>query len=115
MVNEPRYNAFKRLLKELKINEEYADRLVDFIDPDKVPRVPGGETNAKNNFLFSLSELSYIFPDDIMKTIAPYLTVFGDGKININTADVLLLKTLHPDMTGALAERIKEVAAIQAL
>ena len=108
-VNETGYNIFKRLLKELKINEEYADRLVDFIDPDKIPRVPGGESNAKNNFLFSLSELSYIFPDDVIKTVMPYLSVFGDGKININTADLLLLKTLHSGMTGALAQRIKEV------
>lgn len=108
-VNETQYNIFKRLLRELKINEEYADRLVDFIDPDKIPRVPGGEYNAKNHFLFSLSELSYIFPDDVVKTVMPYLTVFGDGKININTADRPLLKTLHPGMTGALAQRIKEI------
>jgi general secretion pathway protein K len=108
-VNETGYNIFKRLLRELKINEEYADKLVDFIDPDKIPRVPDGEIKAKNNFLFSLSELSYIFPDDVVAKVMPYLTVFGDGKININTADLLLLKTLHPEITGALAGRIKEV------
>ena len=108
-VNETGYNIFKRLLRELKINEEYADRLVDFIDPDKIPRVPDGESKAKNYFLFSLSELSYIFPEDDLKTVMPYLTVFGNGKININTADLLLLKTLHPEMSEALAKRIIEV------
>ena len=109
LVNEECYNIFKSLLRELKINDEYADRLVDYIDPDKVPRVSGGESNAKNNFLFSLSELSYIFPEDVMNTLMPYLTVFGDGKINLNTADILLLQALCPEMTVALAERIKEV------
>ena len=108
-VNETGYNIFKRLLRELKINEEYADRLVDFIDPDKIPRVRDGESKAKNYFLFSLSELSYIFPEDDLKTVMPYLTVFGNGKININTADLLLLKTLHPEMSEALAKRIIEV------
>lgn len=109
LVNETGFNIFKRLLRELKINEEYADKLVDYIDPDKIPRVPYGESNAKNNFLFSLSELSYIFPDDVVKAVMPYLTVFGDGMININTADLLLLKTLHPGMTGVLAQRIIEI------
>jgi len=109
VMSEARYNIFKRLLRELKINEDYADRLVDFIDADKIPRVPGGEDNAKNYYLFSLSELSYIFPADVMNTLTPYLTVFGDGKININTADLPLLKALHPDMSVTLAERIKEI------
>lgn len=109
LVNETRYNIFKRLLKELKIDEAYADRLVDFIDADKIPRVPEGESNAKNHFLYSLSELGYIFPDDVIKTIMPYLTVFGDGTINVNTADVSLLKVLHAEMSAALAERLQEV------
>ena len=69
---------------------------MDYIDPDKVPRVPGGEDNAKNNFLFSLSELSYIFPEDVMNTLTPYLTVFGDGKINLNTADIVALTGASP-------------------
>ena len=109
LVNETGYNIFKRLLRELRIDEVYADRLVDYIDRDKIPRVPDGESNAKNHFLFSLSELSYIFPDDILKMVMPYVTVYGDGIINANTADVPLLKALHPDMTAALAERLKEV------
>ncbi len=81
----------------------------------KVPRVPGGENKAKNYFLFSLSELSYIFPEDVINTVMPYLTVFGDGKININTADLPLLKALHPEMSEALAKRIIEVREEQAL
>lgn len=110
-VNETGYNMFKKLLRELKINEEYADRLVDYIDPDKITTVPGGENNAKNYYLFSLSELSYIFPEEVIKTVMPYLTVFGDadGKININTADLPLIKALHPEMSEALAKRIIEV------
>ncbi len=103
------YNIFRRLLRELKINEEYADRLVDFIDADKIPRVPGGEDKAKNHALYSLSELGYIFPEDVMKTVIPYLTVFGDGKVNINTVELPLLMALHPDISETLAKRVVEV------
>jgi len=31
---------------------------------------------------------------DIYKKIFPYLTVYGDGKINVNTADKLVLQSL---------------------
>jgi general secretion pathway protein K len=109
VLNETGYNIFRRLLGGLSINEEYADRLVDFIDPDNIPRVPNGESSAKNHPLFSLSELGYTFPDDVLQTVRPYLTVFGDGKININTADELLLQALHPGITKALAERLMEI------
>lgn len=107
-VNESRYNVFRRLLRKLKINEEYADRLVDYIDQDKIPRVPNAEINAKNQFLFSLSELSYVFPEDVVRSVTPYLTVFGDGKINVNTVNQELLESLHPGMSRALTERIIE-------
>ncbi len=109
VLSETSFAIFRRLLRELKINEEYADRLVDFIDSDKIPRVSGGEDRAKNYALFSLSELSYIFSEDDLKTVMPYLTVFGDGKININTVDLPLLKALNPEISEALAKRIIEV------
>lgn len=116
--NDTAYNIFKRLLRELKINEEYADRLVDYIDADKNPWAPGSEDKAKNHPLYSLSELSYIFPEDVLKIVRPYLTVFGETigtdetthiNININTADLPLLKALHKDMTESMAKRIIEV------
>ena len=107
--NDTSYEIFKRLLRELKMNEKYADRIVDYIDANKIPGVPGGEDKAKNHHFYSLSELSYIFPEDDLKRVRTYLTVFGDGKININTAELPLLKALHMDMTETLAKRIMEV------
>ncbi len=111
VLSETGRNIFRRLLRELKISEEYADRLTDFIDADKIPRLPGGEEMAKNHPLYSLSELRYIFPDDVVKAVMPHITVFGSEKIaiNINTADLPLLVALHPEMSEALAKRIIEV------
>ncbi len=108
-LNETGLNIFKRLLRQLGIDEEYAYRLADYIDPDRIPGVPNGETYAKNHFLYCLSELEYIFPEEAAERLRPYLTVFGDGTININTADVMLLKSLHPDMTESLAERLEHL------
>lgn len=109
VLSEINSDIFRRLLRELRIDEKYADRLADFIDYDKSPIVPGGEDRAKNYPLSSLSELSYIFPEDDLKKVRPYLTVFGDEKININTAELPLLKALHKNMTETLAKRIIEV------
>lgn len=106
LVNQNAYEVFKRLLRELDIKEDYADILIDYIDPDKVSRSSTGEINAKNYFLFSLSELNYIFPREDLDKLLPYVTFFGDGKININTADYPVIKALHRDMTDALAKRI---------
>lgn len=106
LVNQNAYEIFKRLLKELDIKEDYADILVDYIDPDKVSRSSTGEMNAKNYFLFSASELNYIIPKEDLDKLLPYVTFFGDGKININTADYPLVKALHKDMTDVLAKRV---------
>lgn len=108
LVNQNAYNVFKRLLKELEIDENYADTLVDYIDPDKVSRSSTGELNAKNYFLFSLSELSYIFAKEDLDKLLPYVTFFGDGKININTALYPVVKALHKDMSEEVAKRIIE-------
>lgn len=109
LVNETGYNIFKRLLREIKLNEDYADQLVDWIDPDKISRSSAGENNAKNYFLFSLSELGYIFSKEDLKTLLPYVTVCGHGKINMNTAEHPVLRALHPEITETTAKRIIEM------
>lgn len=111
VLSEAGLTIFRRLLRELKISEDHADRLADYIDADKIPRLPGGEETAKNQLLFSLSELGYILPDDVVKAVLPYVTVFGSDKItiNINTADLPLLKALHPEISESLAKRIIEM------
>lgn len=107
-INIRNYEIFRRLLKNLNLDESYADRLVDYIDFDNVGRVADGEINAKNYFLFSPTELGYIFTPEEMEKIRPYVTCFGDGKINVNTADKELLMALHRDISEELAKRIIE-------
>lgn len=109
LVNQTAYEIFKRLLRELDINEDYADIVIDYIDKDKISRSATGEARAKDYYLFSLSELDYIFKKEDRDKILPYITFFGDGKLNINTIDYPLIKALHNNMTDALAKRIMDV------
>jgi general secretion pathway protein K len=74
------------------------DALLDWRDPDGVPRPRGAEAEAyaatgsgfvpPNRPLRRLEELPRIvgFTDDIATAIAPYVTVWGDGRLNVNTA-----------------------------
>jgi general secretion pathway protein K len=74
------------------------DALIDWRDPDGVPRIRGAEAEAyaasgsgfapPNRSLRRLEELPHIagFTEDIAAAIAPYVTVWGDGRLNVNTA-----------------------------
>ena len=50
-VNMGAYNALKRLLSVLKLDERIADRIVDWIDENSEVTISGGEAGAKNTFL----------------------------------------------------------------
>jgi type II secretory pathway component PulK len=77
--------------------------LLDWRDPDGVPRPRGAEAEAyaasgsgfapPNRPLRRLEELPRIvgFTDDIATAIAPYVTVWGDGRLNVNTASERVL------------------------
>ncbi len=107
-INNRNYQIFRRLLKILNLDEAYADKLVDYIDFDKVRRTSDGEINSKNYFLFSLSELGYIFNTEDLEKIKPYLTFIGNGMINVNTAEKELIMALHNDISEELANKIIE-------
>jgi len=106
--NEAALYSFKRLLKYLEIDPVVADIIADWIDPDAEPRVAGAETGAKNTYLWSIDELRLIegVDEETFKTIKPFITIYGNGMININTADLPVIMSLHDGMTKALAEKV---------
>ena len=77
--------------------------VMDWRDPDGVPRPRGAEAEAyaasgsgfapPNRPLRRLEELPHIagFTEDIAAAIAPYVTVWGDGRLNVNTASERVL------------------------
>lgn len=102
------YPAFLRLLKALDLKPEIADRIVDWIDTDSTPRVPGAEDGAKNAPLDSIDELLTIpgIGIEAFERLQPYVTIYGSRLININTAATPVLMSLPGDIDKGTAENI---------
>lgn len=106
--NDAALSSLKKLLEYLNINPDVALSIADWIDPDSEPRLSKSEDHAKNSPLWSVDELKLIpgIDNKIYEAISPYLTVYGSGKININTAKLAVIVSLNNDMTEALAKKI---------
>jgi general secretion pathway protein K len=107
-INDTYFSVFQKLFEYLNINPNLVPSITDWIDPDHESRLPGSEYNAKNNFLWSIEELRLIkgIDSNTFEILSPYLTVHSDNNININTAQLPVLMSLHKDMTETLAQRI---------
>ncbi|HDH34136.1 MAG TPA: general secretion pathway protein GspK [Nitrospirae bacterium] len=110
--DEKALSSLKKLLDYLNINSDLALLLADWIDPDSEPRLPYSEDTAKDTFFWSVDELILVkgIDKDTFEKIVPYITVSEKWgrKININTAEIPVLVSLHKDMTETLAKRIVE-------
>ncbi|GBE05517.1 MAG TPA: general secretion pathway protein GspK [Nitrospirae bacterium] len=109
--NEEALESLKKLFEYLNINPSLALAIADWIDPDLEPRLKNSEDKAKNQFLWSIEELALIEEVDreTFEAISPFLTVhgrIGEINININTAELPVLISLHGDMTETLAKKI---------
>lgn len=107
---EWRKNQLRLLFESLQINADQAaslvDSLVDWLDKNAEPERFGAEEgfyrgmtppySPKNGPLDTLEELHMVkgVTDEVYQKVARYLTVYGDGKININTADKRVLMSL---------------------
>jgi general secretion pathway protein K len=108
----------KRLFELLQINPDLVDAIVDWVDSDDVPEPAGAETlyyqalrpayRAANAPLQTVREMRLIkgMTPQIVEKLLRYVTVYppeGDGRVNINTADYLVLQALDPRITQAIA------------
>lgn len=107
-INDKAYKSFSRLLKSLNIDAGLADRLADWLDPDSEPRLGDSESGSKNAYLDSVDELLLI--PDVERAdydrLLPYVTIYGSGLININSAESPVLMSLSDSIDSALAGRI---------
>jgi general secretion pathway protein K len=81
--------------------DSLVDALLDWRDPDTVPRPFGDESfGNRNGPLADVWELRYVrgFTDSLVSSLAPFLTTRGTGAINVNAATPQVLATL-PGMT----------------
>ena len=102
------YDSFIRLLGALSLDKKIADRVLDWIDKDGIANLTDSEINAKNLPFVSVDEMLLI--NGITKkdydTLLPYVTIFGDGKININGAEKPVLRSLSDGISDVLAQTV---------
>lgn len=116
-------SQLRRLVKNLKLTPDVADRIIDYIDVDTRGEFEG---RAKNDKLFNLEELLRIdgltpeivyggvFPDGERKGLREFLTIWPKvpeagatpGAVNINTASAEVLQALSDQMSLPVAEAI---------
>jgi general secretion pathway protein K len=103
-----RYQGFKGMLEQLDMNPDIADMVADWIDEDSIPTVTGSEDGARNAPMASVDELMLIpgINRETYDKLKPYVTVFGTGVVNINTADPLVIMTLSGQIDMTMAEHV---------
>lgn len=114
LTNPEALASFKRLLRNLSMDEDAADWAADWIDPDHDPRLSGSEEGSKNSPMDSPDEILLIpgMGKDAYEKLRPHITVWGDGLININGAGAPALMSLSDSIDRRMAERVVEMRAI---
>ncbi len=102
----------RKLFRLKELDPNLVDAIVDWLDGDEIPEPHGAETGyyegldrpyrCRNGQMETLAELHLIkgITDDVYRVITPYLTVYwngpitGESRINVNTADPLVLESL---------------------
>jgi general secretion pathway protein K len=113
----------RRLLQTLGLESDLADAIKDWIDSDGDVTYPGGAEDGHyagmvppyrpaNRPLVLLNELRLVsgVDDEILTILAPHVTVLPplQTPININTASVEVLMSLHADLTRGDGEALVE-------
>lgn len=112
---------FERLFALLQINPDLVDTLVDWVDQDDNPQPAGAESlyyqsqkppyRAANGAMQALGDLRLVkgFTPELIERLSRYVTVYpkeGGAPVNINTADPIVIQSLHPDITQTMAMEI---------
>ena len=126
-VNTRMQKAVVQLFTLLNLDPALVDAIIDWIDENTSQLSSGADENSvygygygnadylsKNARLDTLDELRLIagFTDEVISKIEPYVTIYGTNRININTADPLVLQALinsiDPSADPTLGQQIAE-------
>ncbi len=117
-------NEFKQVLARLspELTEEVVNAIIDWQDADTALSLPGGAESGDYEFLdnpYECRNADFEFLEELLLVkgvtaglfaeIKGYLTVYGAGRVNINTAAKKVLNAVINDDSGsytALVERI---------
>lgn len=117
-LNNAAYESFKRLLVQLELDEQIADKITDWIGRNRNTNLGNLEAGAKNAYMHSVDELWLIADSKACEKLIPIVTVYGVGAvyaniININTASASVLMALDDTMTSVLAERVVNYRSLE--
>jgi len=119
---------FTRLLSNIGVDAVYADRIVDWGDPDQIASGAGAEDyaylgldrpyRAGNQGFHDVSELRMVLDMDAktFSRLEPYVAALPapDVALNVNTADILMLQVLAPQLTeDAAANAVEQRIAVE--
>jgi general secretion pathway protein K len=125
-IDEKREAQMRRLFTALGVKEERLNPVLDWLDADDIERQDGAEGYFYQNleepyacangpfltagqvFLVRGMREFERFGEKRTKKLMDFLTIYSDGKININTASKEVLESLGENMDSALAAAIVE-------
>ncbi len=107
-LNKDAYQDFKRLLRTLKLDEAIAGKVAGWISPNAIAVSGESVKYSKKGYLDSTEELGLFIDGASYDTLKNYVTVFGDGLININSAQAPVLMSLSDDISRDMAQRVIE-------
>lgn len=109
---------FGFVLRDFQLADQLAQSITDWIDPDDLPRVAGGERDQyladglmvlpTNGAFREVEDLIHVrgMTADILAAVKPFLTTLGfSARINVNTAPEAVLRTV-PGMTDVVVANI---------
>lgn len=123
-VDEEKSRQVKRLFRVLGLGEEKAEPLLDWLDGDDIERMQGAESDyyrgleqpysCANGTFQTMDQLSLVKglrpqdqdPNRPAVDLTAFLTVYTDGRININTAPSQVLQCLSDHVDASVAEAI---------
>lgn len=123
-VQEVQTLQMKRLFRILGLQEDDVDPLLDWLDQDDIERIHGAESNyyngleypyaSANGTLQTLDQLRMIkgfgqgssAKDGRVLDLSSFVTLYTDGKININTAPSEVLQCLSEKLDVSMAKAI---------
>jgi len=118
VVESGRKAQLERLFGLLEVNPELVDPIIDWLDSDSETLPFGAEEgdyqqrdppySPANGPFETLQELHMVqgITDLIYKKIVPYLTIYGKGQVNVNTADTLVLQSFDEGLDETAARII---------
>lgn len=130
-VDAKRKSQLERLLTLLGHEPAVIDALLDWLDPDDLRRPLGAEREyymalkppyaPKNGPLDSLGEMllikgfspSIFYGTDVREGLRNYLTLYSEGKININTASLPILMSLSPKVDRGMAQAVLDYRRVK--